>query len=67
MKKKRTQTVESTTVGGRREAKKIPDRRGGSKKFQTEARRRQKGQKVEKECSGWTTGGLEHQDGAERP
>ena len=57
MKKKRIQTLESRLLeGGEKE-----------KKFQTEGGGGKKGQKVEKECSGWTTGGLEHQDGAGRP
>ena len=33
-------------------------------KFMAEAK---KGQKVDKEGSGWTAGGIEHQDGAGRP
>ena len=67
MKKKRTQTVERTTIGGGTverttvgggEKQKKSRQCGGGKK---------KGQKVEKECSEWTAGGLEHQDGAGRP
>ena len=38
-----------------------------SKKCQAEDGGGKQGQKVEKQCSGWTAGGIVHQDGAGRP
>ena len=70
MKKKGTQTVENTTEDELKTTEDelkatedelitalITEAAGGSKK----------GQKVDKEGSGWTSGGIEHQDGAGRP
>ena len=70
MKKKGTQTVENTTED---ELKPTEDELERLKMNRSHGRGTEadgggkKGQKVEKKCSEWTAGGLEHQDGAGRP
>ena len=70
MKKKATQTVENTTEDERKptedELERLKMNRSHGRGTEADGGGK-KVQKVEKKCSKWTAGGLEHQDDAGRP